>query len=234
MLDDAKRRKAARTGWPRGRRRRRRAGRGPDAGHDLREELDPHTLLLRRRHAPARRRSDHRRAPRTCSSVAARPVEDTARVLSRMVDAVMIRANRHEMWSGSPRQRRAGDQRPDRPEPPLPDPGRPDDLRGASRPVTGRPSPGSATATMSAPASSTPPASWAFKLEDRLPAATITPTCTTWPAPPERRPGRGHRRPAGGGRGADCVLTDTWVSMGDTDHERASEGVRALPGRRAR
>jgi hypothetical protein len=51
-----------------------------------------------------------------------------------MVDAVMIRANSHEDVERFAQVDRAGDQRPDRQEPPLPDHGRPDDHRGASRP----------------------------------------------------------------------------------------------------
>ena len=49
-------------------------------------------------------------------------IEDTARVLSRMVDAVEIRAFNHETVTTSPSTRGAGDQRPHRLQPP--DPGR--------------------------------------------------------------------------------------------------------------
>ena len=75
---------------------RRPAARRQDAGDDLRQALDPHARLLRRRHAPARRRGDHADRRRRCSSAAARRIADTARVLSRYVDAIMIRILDHE------------------------------------------------------------------------------------------------------------------------------------------
>ena len=44
----------------------------PDAGHDLRQAVDAHARLLRCRHARARRRDDHARPARRCSSPARR------------------------------------------------------------------------------------------------------------------------------------------------------------------
>ena len=58
--------------------------------------LDAHPRLLRRRHARARRRDAHAHR----QGDAARPRRDhrdTARVLSRYVDAIMIRTLDHEM-----------------------------------------------------------------------------------------------------------------------------------------
>ena len=91
------------------------AARRQDAGDDLRQALDPHARVVRRRHAPARRRGDHADRRRRCSSAAARRIADTARVLSRYVDAIMIRILDHDdgRRAGAPRHR-AGDQRPDR------------------------------------------------------------------------------------------------------------------------
>ncbi len=61
-------------------------------------------------------------------------VADTARVLSRYVDAIMLRTTREKKLLELARAcHRAGDQRPDRPHPSLPADGRRDDLRGASR-----------------------------------------------------------------------------------------------------
>ena len=55
----------------------------------------------------------HRRA--RCSSAAARRIADTARVLSRYVDAIMIRTLDHEaVMELAQLRHRAGDQRPDR------------------------------------------------------------------------------------------------------------------------
>jgi hypothetical protein len=51
----------------------RQAARRQDAGDDLRQALDPHARVVRRRHAPARRRVDHADRRRRCSSAAARP-----------------------------------------------------------------------------------------------------------------------------------------------------------------
>ena len=61
-------------------------------------------------------------------------VADTARVLSRYVDAIMLRTDQGEKLRELARAcQRAGDQRPDRPHPSLPADGRRDDRRGASR-----------------------------------------------------------------------------------------------------
>ena len=65
-------------------------------------------------------------------------IADTARVLSRYVDAIMIRIlePRRSRRAGAPCDG-AGDQRPDQAVASLPGDGRPDDLRGASRPDRG-------------------------------------------------------------------------------------------------
>ena len=58
-------------------------------------------------------------------------IADTARVLSRYVDAIMLRTGPHETLTRACRAcHRAGDQRADRPLPPLPGHGRCHDLRG--------------------------------------------------------------------------------------------------------
>ena len=93
MLDEAGRRKAARVGWTRGAGRRRRAAGRPHARLRVREGFDPHPAC---------------RSKWPCDSWAAtplvldaassqlgrgEPVEDTARVLGRMADAVMLRTD---------------------------------------------------------------------------------------------------------------------------------------------
>ncbi len=88
-------RKAARAGWPKGQVDADAPADGPGAGDDLPEELDPDPLLVRRGHAPARRRRASSRPRHDMQLGRGEPLEDTAKVLSRMVDAVMIRANRH-------------------------------------------------------------------------------------------------------------------------------------------
>lgn len=95
ILDDAHARKAARAGWPQGR---------ADADAPARDRV----LAMIFEKNSTRTRFSFDAAIRQLGGQAiianagdmqlgrGEPVEDTARVLSRMVDAVMIRANRHE------------------------------------------------------------------------------------------------------------------------------------------
>ena len=143
-------------------------------------------------------------------------IADTARVLSRYVDAIMIRTNHAEKLDELARQRhRAGDQRSDRRIASVPDHGRCDDAcrkrRGRS---PTRSWPGAATATTSRSAGC-------------MPRHGSVSSCG-WPAPTgfARRSrsstGLGARAPGSAScasrseavAGADCVVTDTWVSMG--------------------
>jgi len=95
ILGEAHRRKAARAGWPKAR---------PDDDRPL----DGHTLAMIFQKNSTRTRVSFEMAMRQLGGVnlvmsaadtqlgRGETVEDTARVLSRMVDAVMIRANAHE------------------------------------------------------------------------------------------------------------------------------------------
>ena len=67
------------------------AARRPHAGDGVRESVDAHARVVRSRHVPDGRIGDphHDRAIR--SWAAREPIEDAARVISRMVDIVMIR-----------------------------------------------------------------------------------------------------------------------------------------------
>ncbi len=65
------------------------AARRQDAGDDLRQALDPHPRLLRRRHAPARRRVDHADRP----GDAAWPRRDARRHRPR---ALALRRRHHD------------------------------------------------------------------------------------------------------------------------------------------
>ena len=140
----------------------------------------------------------------TCSSAAARRVADTARVLSRMVDAIMIRADPPRRRSRPCRSAAdgAGDQRPDRRSPSLPDHGRPDDLRGASRAArAAAPSPGSATATTSAPAGSHAARTLRLQAAHRLPADCAPPQALLdWARRGRPRSSVGQRSARGGRR----------------------------------
>jgi ornithine carbamoyltransferase len=95
LLDEAHRRKAARLGWPKGKR-------------DADAPLDGRTLAMIFEKNSTRTRFSFDAAIRQLGGAAiistasdmqlgrGEPIEDTARVLSRMVDAIMIRANRHD------------------------------------------------------------------------------------------------------------------------------------------
>ena len=95
ILDDARDRKAARAGWPKGR---------ADADAPARDRVL--AMVFEKNSTRPRFSFDAAMRQLGGSAIIANaadmqlgrgePVEDTARVLSRMVDAVMIRANRHE------------------------------------------------------------------------------------------------------------------------------------------
>ncbi|MBJ7512629.1 ornithine carbamoyltransferase [Brevundimonas sp.] len=95
ILDDAHARKAARKGWPQGR---------PDADAPAKDRVlamifEKNSTRTRFSFDAAIRQLGGASIIATASDMQlgrGEPVEDTARVLSRMVDAVMIRANRHE------------------------------------------------------------------------------------------------------------------------------------------
>ncbi len=187
ILDDAKARKAARCGWPKGK---------VDADAPARDR----TLAMVFQKHSTRTWFSFDAAIRQLGGASiistgadmqlgrGETIEDTAKVLSRMVDAIMIRANRHEdIEALAEASERAGDQRALGRRPPVPDPRRPDDLRGASRAARrARRWPGWATATTSAPASSRPRRSSATS--STSPARRPTrPTASTSPGPPSSR-----------------------------------------------
>ena len=135
-------------GEAQGARESREAARRQDAGDDLRTSLDPHAGVVRRRHAPARRRIHH--ADRRGD--AARPRRDHRRHRARAVALCRCDHDPHPQprcAAGTGRAcHRARDQRADAALASLPGDGRPDDLRGASRADRGQaPWPGPATTT---------------------------------------------------------------------------------------
>jgi ornithine carbamoyltransferase len=95
ILDDAKRRKAARLGWPKGR---------PDADapaehRTLAMIFEKHSTRTRFSFDAAIRQLGGRSIISNAADMQlgrGEPIEDTAKVLSRMVDAIMVRANVHE------------------------------------------------------------------------------------------------------------------------------------------
>jgi len=95
IVDDAHARKAARQGWPKGR---------PDAdapakGRTLAMIFEKNSTRTRFSFDAAMRQLGGNVIISTASDMQlgrGEPIEDTAKVLSRMVDAIMIRANRHD------------------------------------------------------------------------------------------------------------------------------------------
>jgi ornithine carbamoyltransferase len=95
LLDDAARRKAARASWPQGRA----DPDAPAAGRTLAMIFEKNSTRTRFSFDAAMRQLGGDTIIATASDMQlgrGEPIEDTARVLSRMVDAVMIRANRHD------------------------------------------------------------------------------------------------------------------------------------------
>lgn len=95
MLEDAKQRKAARKGWGQGRP----DADAPAAGRTLAMVFEKNSTRTRFSFDGAIRQLGGAAIIATANDMQlgrGEPVEDTARVLSRMVDAVMIRANSHE------------------------------------------------------------------------------------------------------------------------------------------
>ena len=95
MLEDAKRRKAARKGWGQARP----DADAPAAGRTLAMVFEKNSTRTRFSFDGAIRQLGGAAIIATANDMQlgrGEPVEDTARVLSRMVDAVMIRANSHE------------------------------------------------------------------------------------------------------------------------------------------
>ncbi|MFL5297003.1 MAG: ornithine carbamoyltransferase [Phenylobacterium sp.] len=94
ILEDAKRRKAARLGWPKGRP----DADAPAAGRTLAMIFEKNSTRTRFSFDAAMRQLGGDVIISTAADMQlgrGETIEDTARVLSRMVDAVMIRANRH-------------------------------------------------------------------------------------------------------------------------------------------
>jgi ornithine carbamoyltransferase len=94
ILEDAKRRKAARLGWPKGRRDADAVG----EGRTLAMIFEKNSTRTRFSFDAAMRQLGGDTIISTASDMQlgrGETIEDTAHVLSRMVDAVMIRANRH-------------------------------------------------------------------------------------------------------------------------------------------
>jgi ornithine carbamoyltransferase len=225
ILEDAKARKAARKGWPQGR---------PDAD---RPGVD-RTLAMIFQKNSTRTRFSFDAAMRQLGgdviiSTAAdmqlgrgETIEDTARVLSRMVDAVMIRANAHgdverlAHWSGVPVINGLSDR--GHPCQIIADLMTFEEHRG---PVTGRTLAwvGDGNNVCSSFIQAAP--KLGFKLNIATPAVYHPDMMDLARAAELQGQVMTTHDPREAVRGADCVITDTWVSMGDTDHDERLEAL---------
>ncbi len=225
ILDDAKARKAARAGWPKGR---------PDADRPA----DGRTLAMIFEKNSTRTRFSFDAAMRQLGgsviiSNAAdmqlgrgEPIEDTAKVLSRMVDAVMIRANAHEdierfaMASAIPVINGLSDR--SHPCQILADLMTFEEHRGSLQGKTiawvGDGNNVCASFIHAAP-------KLGFRLKIATPAIYHPDLVDLARAAEQNGHVEAGDDPHEAVRGAHCVVTDTWVSMGDTDHDERFEAL---------
>lgn len=225
MLEDAKARKEARIGWPKGKR---------DEDRPARDR----TLAMIFEKNSTRTRFSFDAAMRQLGGDViisnavdmqlgrGEPIEDTARVLSRMVDAVMIRANVHEEverfahWSSVPVING------------LSDKGHPcqimadlmtfEEHRGN---VHGRTFAWVGDGNNMCSSFIQAAAKLKFKLNIATPAVFHPDMMDLARAAELGGQVMTTHDPREAVRGADCVITDTWVSMGDTDHDERIEAL---------
>ncbi len=225
ILDDAKARKSARLGWPRGR---------PDADRPA----EGRTLAMIFEKNSTRTRFSFDAAMRQLGGDViisnavdmqlgrGEPIEDTARVLSRMVDAIMIRSNTHEdverlaMSSSVPVINGLSDK--SHPCQILADLLTFEEHRG---PLKGRTFAwvGDGNNVCSSFIHAAP--KLGFRLNIASPAIFHPDMMDLARAAGEQGQIMTTHDPREAVRGADCVITDTWVSMGDTDHDERLEAL---------
>ena len=225
ILDDAKRRKAARLGWPKGR---------VDADAPARDR----TLAMIFEKNSTRTRFSFDAAMRQLGGDViisnavdmqlgrGEPIDDTARVLSRMVDAIMIRANVHEdverlalsanvpvinglSDKGHPCQIIADIQTFEEHRGPI---------AGKTIAWVGDGNNVCASFIHAAP-------KLGFKLNIAAPAIYHPDLVDLARAAGEQGQVMTTHDPREAVEGADCVITDTWVSMGDTDHDERLDAL---------
>lgn len=225
ILDDAHARKAARRGWPQGR---------PDGDAPARER----TLAMIFQKNSTRTRFSFDAAMRqlggdviisTASDMQlgrGETIEDTAKVLSRMVDAIMLRANSHEdverlayastvpvinglSDKGHPCQIIADLQAYEEHRGPV---------RGKTLAWVGDGNNVCSSFIHAAP-------KLGFKLNIASPAVYHPDLMDLARAAEQQGQVFTTDDPREAVRGADCVITDTWVSMGDTDHDERLEAL---------
>jgi len=225
ILDDAKARKAARLGWPKGR---------PDAD----QPGQGRTLAMIFEKNSTRTRFSFDAAMRQLGGAViisnahemqlgrGEPIEDTARVLSRMVDAVMIRANVHEdverlaLASSVPVINGLSDR--GHPCQIMADILTIEEHRG---PIAGKTLAwvGDGNNVCASFIHAAP--KLGFKLRIACPAVYHPDLVALARAAEQRGQVETTEDPREAVRGAEVVITDTWVSMGDTDHDERLDAL---------
>jgi len=219
ILDDAKARKAARLGWPKGQPDPDR----PAAGRTLAMIFEKNSTRTRFSFDAAMRQLGGDVIISNAHEMQlgrGEPIEDTARVLSRMVDAVMIRANVHEdverlaLASAVPVINGLSDK--GHPCQILADIMTIEEHRGRIEGKTlawvGDGNNVCASFIHAAP-------KLGFKLKIACPAIYHPDLVDLARAVEQQGQVTTTEDPRDAVRGADVVITDTWVSMGDTDHD---------------
>ena len=225
ILEDAKARKAARAGWPKGRPDEDR----PARGRTLAMIFEKNSTRTRFSFDAAMRQLGGDVIISNANEMQlgrGEPVEDTARVLSRMVDAIMIRANLHEnvqrlaMSSTVPVINGLSDK--GHPCQILADLMTYEEHRGL---VRGRTFAwvGDGNNVCSSFIHAAP--KLGFRLNIAAPAIFHPDMMDLARAAGEQGQVMTTHDPREAVAGADCVITDTWVSMGDTDHDERLEAL---------
>ena len=225
ILEDAKARKAARVGWPKGRPDPDR----PAEGRTLAMIFEKNSTRTRFSFDAAMRQLGGDVIISTSNDMQlgrGETIEDTARVLSRMVDAIMLRANHHQdverlaMYASVPVINGLSDK--SHPCQILADLMTFEEHRG---PVTGRTLAwvGDGNNVCSSFIHAAP--LLGFKLNIASPAVFHPDMMDLARAADLQGQIKTTHDPREAVRGADCVITDTWVSMGDTDHDERLEAL---------
>ena len=225
ILEDAKARKAARVGWPKGRPDPDR----PAEGRTLAMIFEKNSTRTRFSFDAAMRQLGGDVIISTSNDMQlgrGETIEDTARVLSRMVDAIMLRANHHQdverlaMYASVPVINGLSDK--SHPCQILADLMTFEEHRG---PVTGRTLAwvGDGNNVCSSFIHAAP--LLGFKLNVASPAVFHPDMMDLARAADLQGQIMTTHDPREAVRGADCVITDTWVSMGDTDHDERLDAL---------
>jgi ornithine carbamoyltransferase len=225
ILDDAKARKAARLGWPKGQP----DPDAPAAGRTLAMIFEKNSTRTRFSFDAAMRQLGGDVIISNAHEMQlgrGEPIEDTARVLSRMVDAVMIRANVHEdverlaLASGVPVINGLSDR--SHPCQIMADIMTIEEHRGRIEGKTlawvGDGNNVCASFIHAAP-------KLGFELKIACPAVYHPDLVDLARAAEQRGKVSTSEDPREAVKGADVVITDTWVSMGDTDHDERLDAL---------